>query len=100
MLELVKTLTITVITKAIQQIGTTQEGKAPIKAAQQLKQITEATTHILHQKPTTEATNQILGPDQIVTIDHPQEEIIEAQNQEDKNDKKNFRNCYSNQHNT
>ena len=37
--------------------------------------------------------------DQIVTID-PQEEIKEAQNQEDKNDKKNFRNCYSNQHNT
>lgn len=98
-MELVKTLTITVITKAIQQIVTKQEGIAPIKTAQQLKQITEATTHILHQKPTTEATNQILGADQIVTID-PQEEIKEAQNQEDKNDKKNFRNCYSNQHNT
>ena len=65
----------------------------------QLKQITEATTHILHQKPTTEATIQILGADQIVTID-PQEEIKEAQNQEDKNDKKNFSNCFSNQHNT
>lgn len=98
-MELVKTLTITVITKAILQIVTKQEGIAPIKTAQQLKQITEATTHILHQKPTTEATIQILGADQIVTID-PQEEIKEAQNQEDKNDKKNFRNCYSNQHNT
>lgn len=98
-MESVKTLTITAITKAIQQIVTTQEGIAQIKTAQQLKQITEATTHILHQKPTTEATNQILGADQIVTID-PQEEIKEAQNQEDKNDKKNFRNCYSNQHNT
>ena len=98
-MELVKTLTITVITKAIQQIVTTQEGIAPIITAQQLKQITEATTHILHQKPTTEATNQILGTDQIATIG-PQEEIKEAQNQEDKNDKKNFRNCYSNQHNT
>ena len=98
-MELAKTLTITVITKAIQQIVTTQEGKAQIKTAQQLKKITEATTHILHQKPTTEATIQILGADQIVTID-PQEEIKEAQNQEDKNDKKNFRNCYSNQHNT
>ena len=98
-MELVKTLTITVITKAIQQIVTTQEGIAPIKTTQQLKQITEATTHILHQKPTTEATNQILGTDQIVTID-PQEEIKETQNQEDKNDKKNFRNCYSNQYNT
>ncbi len=98
-MELVKTLTITVITKAIQQIVTTQEGIAPIKTAQQLKQTIEATTHILHQKPTTEATNQILGTDQIVTID-PQEEIKETQNQEDKNDKKNFRNYYSNQHNT
>jgi hypothetical protein len=98
-LELVKTLTITVITKAIQQIVTTQEAIAPIKKTQQLKQITEATTHIIHQKSTTEATNQILETDQIVTID-PQEEIKEAQNQEDKNDKKNFRNCYSNQHNT
>jgi hypothetical protein len=98
-LELVKTLTITVITKAIQQIVTKKEGIAPIKTAEQLKPTTEATTHILHQKPTTEATNQILGTDQIVTID-PQEEIKEAQNQEDKNDKKNFRNCYSNQHNT
>jgi len=98
-LELVKTLTITVITKAIQQIVTTQEGIAPIITAQQLKQITEATTHILHQKPTTEATKQILGTDQIATIG-PQEEIKEAQNQEDKNDKKNFSNCFSNQHNT
>ena len=98
-MELVKTLTITVITKAIQQIVTTQEGIAPINTAQQLKKITEATTHILHQKPTAEATNQILGADQIVTID-PQEEIKEAQNQEDKNDKKNFSNCFSNQHNT
>lgn len=98
-MELVKTLTITVITKAIQQIVTTQEGIAPIITAQQLKQITEATTHILHQKPTTEATNQILGTDQIATIG-PQEEIKEAQNQEDKNDKKNFSNCFSNQHNT
>lgn len=98
-MELVKTLTITVITKAILQIVTKQEGIAPIKTAQQLKQITEATTHILHQKPTTEATIQILGADQIVTID-PQEEIKEAQNQEDKNDKKNFSNCFSNQHNT
>ena len=99
-MELVKTLTITVITKAIQQIVTKQEAIAPIKTAQQLKQTIEATTHILHQKqPTTEATNQILGTDQIATIG-PQEEIKEAQNQEDKNDKKNFRNCYSNQHNT
>ena len=98
-MELVKTLTITVITKAIQQIVTIQEGKAPIKTAQQLKQITEATTHILHQKPTTEATNQILETDQIATIG-PQEEIKEVQNQEDKNDKRNFSNCFSNQHNT
>lgn len=98
-MKLVKTLTITAITKGIQQIVTTQKGIAPIKTTQQLKQITEATTHILHQKPTTEATNQILGTDQIVTIDPP-EEIKEAQNQEDKNDKTNFRNCYSNQHNT
>ena len=111
-MELIKTLIITVIIKTIQQILITQEEKAPIKISQQLKAITEATTrtlhqklttkattHILHQKPTIEATNQILVADQI-TIIGPQEEIKEVQNQEDKNDKKNFRNCFSNQHNT
>ena len=60
-MELVKTLTITVITKAIQQIVTTQEGKAQIKTAQQLKKITEATTKASVDRimSNTESDNQI-----------------------------------------
>ena len=64
-----------------------------------IKLLTEVIKLILLQNQITAVTNQIVKViDQIVVAGH-QEEIEEVQNQEDKNDKKNFSNCFSNQHN-